>query len=131
MLTRAALSRETVPGGFSALYPILKAMEEACRVRRAYFVEGLGGAQFVAPGAEDRLRAFRDRPEEAGEVTVLVATDPSNAYGAAIAWPDGDEATMRPQGAAGAQVILHDGLLVGFLGRSGHHLKIFLPETEP
>ena len=131
VLTRAAMSRETVPGGFTTLYPVLKAMEEAGRVRRGYFVEGLGGAQFAAPGAEDRLRAFRERRDEPAEVTVLAATDPANAYGAAIGWPEQDKSLMRPQRAAGAHLILRDGILVGFLGRSGHHLRVFLSDAEP
>ena len=49
---------ERAPGGFAAVYPVLKAFEEAGRVRRGYFVEGLGAAQFAAPGAVDRMRAL-------------------------------------------------------------------------
>ena len=51
---------EGVPGGFAAVYPVLRAMEEAGRIRRGYFVAGLGGAQFALPGAVDRLRAVRE-----------------------------------------------------------------------
>jgi len=36
---------------------VLSAFEEAGRVRRGYFVEGLGAAQFGSTGAVDRLRA--------------------------------------------------------------------------
>ena len=43
-------------GLFAALYPVLRAMEEAGRIRRGYFVDGLGGSQFALPGAVDRLR---------------------------------------------------------------------------
>src|SRR5690606_23037417 len=46
ILTRGMVAREAVNGGFAALYPVLKAMEESARVRRGYFVAGLGGAQF-------------------------------------------------------------------------------------
>ena len=35
------------PGGFSAVYPVLRALEEAGRIRRGYFVAGLGGLQFA------------------------------------------------------------------------------------
>ena len=42
-------------------------MEEAGRVRRGYFVEGLGAAQFALPGADDRLRRHRDVDELAVE----------------------------------------------------------------
>ena len=60
VLTREAVAAEGLHGGFAGVYPILRALEEAGRVRRGYFVEGLGAAQFALPGAVDRLRAVRD-----------------------------------------------------------------------
>src|SRR5688500_13098091 len=60
VLTREAVRGEGVPGGYAAVYPVLRAMEEAGRVRRGYFVTGLGGAQFAVAGAVDRLRAVRE-----------------------------------------------------------------------
>jgi ATP-dependent Lhr-like helicase len=56
VLTRGSVIGERVPGGFAAVYSVLAALEESGKVRRGYFVEGLGGAQFAAPGAVDRLR---------------------------------------------------------------------------
>ena len=105
MLTREAVAGEAVDGGFSAVYPVLRALEEAGRIRRGYFVDGLGAAQFALPGAVDRLRALRDQPGEmAGEhgrvVHLLAAADPANPYGAAIPWPRRDEADRRPLGAS-------------------------------
>src|SRR5690606_9174580 len=64
VLTREAVKAEALPGGFGAVYPVLKAMEEAGRVRRGYFIAGLGATQFAVPGAEDRLRKHRDPEEE-------------------------------------------------------------------
>ena len=62
LVTRGAVVAEGVSGGFSAVYPVLKAAEESGRVRRGYFVEGLGAAQFAVPGAIDRLRSqYRSR----------------------------------------------------------------------
>jgi len=58
VLTRGAVAAERVPGGFSAVYPVLRAMEETGQCRRGYFVEGLGAAQFALPGAVDRMRAL-------------------------------------------------------------------------
>ncbi len=114
VVTRGAVMAERAPGGFAAVYTVLKAFEEAGRVRRGYFVEGLGAAQFAAPGAVDRMRALaaakpasdeplwetavpggwdvstsrqRQRRDEARAV-VLAATDPANPYGAALPWPD-------------------------------------------
>jgi len=132
ILTREMVSNEGVIGGFAGLYPVFKAMEEAGKIRRGYFVAGLGAAQFAAPGADDRLRERRtDEDERADKVFVLAATDPANPYGAALPWPRTDESAARPQRAAGARVILHRGSLIGYLGRTGQQLISFLPESEP
>src|SRR5204863_1242326 len=100
VVTRVGVAAEDFGGGFSAVYPVLKAMEDAGRARRGYFVEGLGAAQFAVPGAEDRLRALRESPAEPLTL-VLAATDPANPYGAVLPWP-----AEGPQRAAGAQVVL-------------------------
>src|SRR6185295_10610114 len=86
VLTREAIGAEAVPGGFGVVYPVLKGMEENGRIRRGYFVAGLGATQFALPGALDLLRSMRDAPDEA-EIAVLAATDPANPYGAALKWP--------------------------------------------
>jgi ATP-dependent Lhr-like helicase len=54
---------EGIAGGFGAVYDVLKAMEDAGRIRRGYFVAGLGATQFALPGALDLLRSLRDEPE--------------------------------------------------------------------
>ena len=51
MLTREAVLAEGVPGGFTAVYGVLKVLEERGQVRRGYFVAGLGAAQFALPGS--------------------------------------------------------------------------------
>ncbi len=66
VVTRGAVVAERVPGGFSAVYPVLKAAEESGRARRGYFVDGLGAAQFATPGAVDRLRGPGPRGPAAG-----------------------------------------------------------------
>jgi ATP-dependent Lhr-like helicase len=106
VVTRESVLGEGVPGGFAAVYPVLKAMEEAGRVRRGYFVEGLGAAQFALPGAVDRLRAERT-PAEGPVVHVLATADPANPYGATLAWPKGRK--ERLQRVSGAYVIFVDG----------------------
>jgi ATP-dependent Lhr-like helicase len=58
IVTRGSVVAERVPGGFGAVYPVLRAMEEAGQCRRGYFVDGLGAAQFALPGAVDRMRAM-------------------------------------------------------------------------
>src|SRR5438270_1068040 len=81
VLTRESVRGEGHPGGFAGVYPVLRAMEEAGRVRRGYFVVGLGGAQFAVAGAVDRLRASKPDSDDAGpQALVLAATDPANPY---------------------------------------------------
>jgi len=122
--TRTAITREQIPGGFRCIYPVLKAMEESGKLRRGYFVEGLGGIQFAAPGADD---AIRHRPKtEESQPLVISATDPANAYGAALAWPKTSQEGTRLQRVSGAQVILYEGRLLGYLARSRRSLTTFL-----
>ncbi len=135
VLTREMVASEGVVGGFSGIYPILKAMEEAGRIRRGYFVAGLGAAQFAAAGAEDRLRdsdriAESDPDENDEDILILAATDPANPYGSALRWPESACGT-RPQRIAGARVIQYGGELLGYLGRTGQSLLTFLPPDEP
>ena len=44
VVTREGVAADDLTGGFSAVYPVLKAMEDAGRVRRGYFIERLGAA---------------------------------------------------------------------------------------
>jgi len=152
VVTRGSVVAERVPGGFAAVYQVLKAFEESGKVRRGYFVEGLGAAQFAAPGAVDRMRALADtrsqepeplwaspvpggwdgspqtvrqrqRRDEARAV-VLAATDPANPYGAALPWPA--QATgHRPGRKAGALVVLVDGRVILYVERGGRTLLSF------
>ncbi len=126
VLTREAVLAEGVPGGFAAVYPVLRALEERGRVRRGYFVAGLGAAQFALPGAVDRLRAARDtsdRSAKSAPAVLLAATDPAQPFGAALPWPATEHG--RPARAAGARVILCDGKLLAFLERGGRRLVTF------
>ncbi len=134
VLTREAVAAEGIEGGFSTVYPILKAMEDAGQVRRGYFVAGLGATQFALAGADDRLRGERDAPEpDASQTLVLAATDPANPYGAALPWPQppASEAVARPQRAAGAQVVTRAGELLAWIGRTETNMLSFLPADEP
>jgi ATP-dependent Lhr-like helicase len=122
VLTREAVLAEGVDGGFAAVYPVLKALEERGHVRRGYFVAGLGAAQFALPGAVDRLRAERDPTSDDLSPVVLAATDPAQPYGAALAWPG---SAGRPARTAGAFVILVSGEPTAFLERGGRSLATF------
>ena len=57
VLTREMALAEGAEGGFAGVYPVLKLLEERGQVRRGYFIDGLGAAQFAQAGAVDRLRA--------------------------------------------------------------------------
>jgi ATP-dependent Lhr-like helicase len=135
VLTRDAVAAEGIAGGFSVVYPVLRELEEHGRVRRGYFVEGLGGAQFALPGAVDRLRAERADPGGASRdarTLLLAAADPANPYGAALAWPRVNDDDRRPlPRAAGAYVVLHDGEPVLYLERGGQSLQTLPAFASP
>ena len=140
VLTKGAAAAEGVPGGFSMLYKVLTAFEDAGRCQRGYFVESLGGAQFAVASTVDRLRSYLDGvdPERRDyHAVVLAAADPANPYGAALPWPtrkasgeDDSDAAHRPGRKAGALVALVDGELVWFLERGGRSLLSFAQDTE-
>ena len=113
---------EGVDGGFTGVYPVLKALEDRGQVRRGYFVAGLGAAQFALPGAVDRLRSCRDLQEDDLAPVVLAATDPAQPYGAALPWP---ESPGRPARSAGAFVVLVGGEPVAHLERGARSLATF------
>ena len=143
VLTRGAVASERIDGGFAAVYPVLRAMEEAGQCRRGYFVEGLGAAQFALPGAVDRMRAMADRPRAADpaarasisaeRAVVLAAADPAQPYGAALPWPDrpGEApSSHRPGRKAGALVVLIDGSLVLYVERGGRTLLSWTDDPD-
>jgi ATP-dependent Lhr-like helicase len=150
LVTRETMGLENIAGGFSAVYDVLKALEETGRVRRGYFVAGLGGAQFALPSAIDLLRSLRTSPEpEKPEMILLSATDPANLYGSVLRWPSSaasgkadagsepDQQIVRDPGtrmlsrAVGARVILRNGELVAYMRRNNPNLVAFLPAEEP
>ncbi len=126
VVTREAVLAEGYEGGFAGVYPVLKALEEQGKVRRGYFVSGLGAAQFALPGAVDRLRDRRD-PTGGDDTSglLLAATDPAQSYGAALPWPDTEG---RPARNAGAYVLLVDGHPEVYIERGGKSLITFGPD---
>jgi ATP-dependent Lhr-like helicase len=139
VLMRESVAAENVPGGFSAVYDVLKALEESGRIRRGYFVGGLGATQFALPAAVDLLRQLRSEPPlEKPEFVQLAATDPANPYGSILRWPelpvaeeDSEAAPRVLTRAAYAEVILRNGRLVAWLKRGSPNIVIFLPVEEP
>jgi ATP-dependent Lhr-like helicase len=142
VVTRESVVAENTPGGFGSIYPVLKNMEEAGRIRRGYFVAGLGATQFALPGAVDLLRSMRDGAADEGkeqDVVVMAATDPANPYGAMLKWPNPTTspssakatAARGPTRSVGATVILVEGSLAAYLARGDRLLTTFLPDAEP
>jgi ATP-dependent Lhr-like helicase len=114
VVSREMVAAEGSRGGFSELARVLRAMEDAGKVRRGFFVDGLVGAQFALPNAVERLRAAR-APEAQGLaassgtgatspgaasapvlVAVLAAVDPVSPYGALLPWPEPKPAAAPP-----------------------------------
>jgi ATP-dependent helicase Lhr and Lhr-like helicase len=136
LVARETAGIEALGGGFGGVQGVLRSMEEAGRVRRGYFVEGLGGAQYAYPGIVERLRRERDAPEE-GVAIALAATDPANPYGWLLPWPalsDEDGAGgaegLGARRAAGAAVVLLDGEPALYLDRNGRRLRAFAGVAE-
>ncbi|WP_394551677.1 ATP-dependent helicase [Agromyces sp. MMS24-JH15] len=141
VVTRGTAVAEGIVGGFALAYRTLRGFEESGRARRGYFIERLGAAQFAAPGAVDRLRSFADGDErartdaarrtDAPSILVLAATDPANAYGAALAWPDPPgESAHRAARKAGALVVIADGDLVLYVERGGKTVLAYSDDAE-
>ena len=132
VLTREVAAAEGIFGGFGAVYDVLKAMEDAGRIRRGYFVAGVGATQFALPPALDLLRSLREAPEQP-EALVLAATDPANPYGTILPWPpSGTETAARgPTRTVGALAVLVNGALAAYISRGARQLLVWLPEDEP
>ena len=130
---------------FGTLYKVFQRREETGTVRRGYFVEKLGAAQFALSGTVDRLREFvRDDDAGAGTPSVsapsaaapsatsatfvtgtpayaavtLAATDPANPFGGVLPWP-APPAKARPGRKAGALVVMVDGHAALYVERGG------------
>ncbi len=129
---RETAQAEGLPGGFSAVYDVLKAMEESGRIRRGFFAADLGATQFAMPAAVDLLRSLRiARVDEEVEMVQLAATDPANPYGSLMKWPAPPDEGSTLTRSVGAKVILCDGALAAYLRRGNPNLQVWLPEEEP
>ncbi len=147
VVTRGAVAAEEVPGGFAGVYRVLGKAEESGRVRRGYFVEGLGASQFGTAGAVDRLRAGSGGTDAAGRrhrrpwrrATPPTPTAPPSRGPSAPPTPPTPAATSRsPTGAAatsraarpGAVVVLVDGVLALYVERGGKTLLTYSDDAD-
>ncbi|MCG6567150.1 DEAD/DEAH box helicase [Tessaracoccus sp. ZS01] len=132
VITRGGVTADGTPGGFAAAYRLLSKLEEAGKMLRGYLVEGLGGAQFSTPDLIEQLRSHENRGPAVPEglavegprsLQVLAALDPANPYGSILPWPA--HPTAHPSRAAGALVVLADGVCLAHLTRGGRILTLF------
>jgi len=128
---RETAHAENLPGGFTAIYDVLKALEESGRIRRGYFAADLGATQFALPAAVDLLRSLRTPMQEKHEVVMLAATDPANPYGTLLRWPVAPDEASTMTRTVGARVVLVDGALTAYLRRGNPNVQVLLPEDEP
>ncbi|MGC2211412.1 MAG: crosslink repair DNA glycosylase YcaQ family protein [Candidatus Korobacteraceae bacterium] len=135
LVAREAAAAEDLPGGFSAIYPALRQMEDRGWVRRGMFLSGLGGSQFATNAAVEALRGLR--APALRSAILLAAVDPANPYGALLPWPRLQETTDAASSShgmartSGASVLLVAGELVVYLRRGNPSLKLFLPASQP
>ncbi|MBX7186003.1 MAG: DEAD/DEAH box helicase, partial [Vicinamibacteria bacterium] len=128
ILTREAIGAEAREGGFSAVYSLLRALEERGQVRRGYFIEGLGALQFADPSAVDRLRDLKDGAAgREPSAVVLAATDPANPFGVTLPWPAW--CTGEGERRARAHVVIADGELTALFFAEGARAIVHLPES--
>ena len=102
VVSREAAAAENIAGGYSAVYPALRTMEESGWIRRGMFVAGMGAAQFAMNSAVEMLRSLRNDPDNA-EAVHLASTDPANPYGALLPWPRTGERWRRDTAWHGAR----------------------------
>ncbi|WP_285721689.1 MULTISPECIES: ATP-dependent helicase [unclassified Pantoea] len=129
VITRGSAVSEQIPGGFPALQPVLRSMEDAGRLLRGQFVAGSGGAQFADHQTIEQLRALAEAPTDVTEAVTLAALDPANPFGAMLSWPV-HASGIRPTRRQGARVVIADGMLMLFLTPGGKELLTFSDDPE-
>jgi ATP-dependent Lhr-like helicase len=129
VVSREVPRAEDAAGGFGIAYRVLRAMEEAGKLRRGHFVEGLSGSQFARAGAVDRLRECAREEHETDGISILAAIDPANPWGALLDWPETDEAG-RPRRVAGAWLVSRGGRPLLHAGPGGRQLVTLTDDEE-
>lgn len=129
LVFREVVDLEGLPGGFSAVTPALRVMEDLGKVRRGHFVDGLGSAQFALPGVVDRLRAASDDAARLNCV-VLSTMDPANPWGSILPWPGEKKTRGGPRRTVGAKLVLKDGAPLLWVGPRANKLVTFEATRE-
>jgi ATP-dependent helicase Lhr and Lhr-like helicase len=116
--------RERPAVSWRAIYRELKRLEYRGEVRRGYFVEGLGGAQFALPDAVEHLRAAREDPD--APLVVLAASDPANVYSmprSPIEPKGAHDPLTRPRGSGAVLVTRRGSVVLAAEGR-GRRIRL-------
>ena len=115
---------------------VLKALEDAGRIRRGYFVAGLGATQFALPPALDLLRSLRETPEERRERSSLAATDPAESVrrDAEVAGRRAGEQSTQAAARHAPSARWSSSSTArsaAYVPRGGRQLVVWLPDDEP
>ncbi len=129
VITRGAAIAENIPGGFPALQPVLRGLEDAGRLLRGRFVAGMGAAQFADNPAIERLRQAGSAGEIVHPPVALSVMDPVNPFGAQLPWPLSRQG-VRPTRRAGALVVIGNGHLLLYLPPGGKTLLTFADDLS-
>ncbi|WP_169240444.1 DEAD/DEAH box helicase [Bifidobacterium olomucense] len=123
IIAQPLVDQENVQGGYSALYPVLRQMEEHGKLVRGMFVRGFGAAQFAE---RETVDALRHPSEHHGRSAVALSVlDPANLAGSAIAWPSVAPNAVKPVRRAGALVTLDAQGPVIYATVKSKHLIVF------
>jgi len=118
LLDRYGVLCRSVIAGFDELHPRLVRLEAQGGALRTRLLE-TDGDEFAVPGAEQVWREAQGQQSGAA----LSACDPANPFGSLLPWPSMN-GEYQPGRVPGARVLIHGGLLVGYLSRSGRELHI-------
>jgi len=94
IITREVAASEGL--AWTDLLAVLARREMLGRLRRGYFVRGLGGLQYALPQAVEALRQAGESPAPAGGFHGLASVDPALAWGRLLEWPEGMYRPRRP-----------------------------------
>lgn len=132
VIAASLIDSEGLAGGFSALYPVLRRMEEHGVVSRGMFVQGFGAAQFARRDTVDQLRRMNDGHSQS--CVVIDVTDPANLTGGSLPWAEpvlyGDAQPVKLSRRSGAVIVIDHGRPVLYAAVKGHHLNVFTDDSD-
>lgn len=125
VITRDSALLAGFKGGLSALYPVLRQMEEQGLLVRGMFVEELGPVQFATTQTIDTLRSYVSS-SATDEMFVLAADDPACLFGAGLSWPatTGEKLSRKK----GNVVVMCAGKPILFASAGLKHLATFVTD---